>query len=263
MSGTTYPSGPQTLAIPTTILLPSVATPFNPSTVNPSVEACWDAIKALQSYGFFKTTFDAAYPPYSGASLHYNADAYALLGTLMILNTGTGAITFPVAHSYARSARIFAQYDSAEWSSFLSGSGADPQYQTPTKTSTSALIFEFDLPDGCTIEDISLRVEPDNSHSALPNVMPMFQVLLADNTTGNVTLLATATDESATFGAYNTPHDITVAIASVAFGAWKNSLYVRVYGESGPDAKNGFISCIPIAKFKRTRIAEEFGGLLP
>jgi hypothetical protein len=262
MSGITYPSGPQTLAIPTTILLPSAATPFNPSTVNPSVEACWDAIKAEEYYGFFKTTFDAAQPPYPAGGSFVNSGTYKLAGAISFTSAASDSLVHSSAHAYARSARPFAQFDSTEWTSFFINSG-DPQYQTPVKTSTIPLVFEFDLPDGITLEQVTLRVEPDNGHVALPNVMPRFDVYMADNSTGNKTLLATGTDASATFGDYNAPHTISATIASVAFGAWKNSLYVRVYGESGVDAINNFIACVPIVEFNRTRIALEFGELLP
>ena len=69
MSGIVYPSGAQILKIPTTTLLPSAATPFNPSTVNPATETNWNAVKAVESYGLYKTTFDAAQPPYPAGGL--------------------------------------------------------------------------------------------------------------------------------------------------------------------------------------------------
>lgn len=264
MSGIVYPSGAQLLRIPTTILLPSAATPFNPSAVNPGTEACWDGVKALESYGFFKTTFDAAQPPYPAGGSFTNYGTYKLAGAISFTSPGVSSLVHTTAHAYARSARPFAVQSATVWTSLIVSSGADPQYIiNGAVSSTSGLVFDFDLPDGITIERVSVRVEPNNAHSALPAVMPRIEVYLADNTTGNVTLLATGTDTTATVGAYNLPHTISATIASVAFGAWVNSLYVKVYGESDANAENGFVSCIPIVEFNRTRIAIEFGELLP
>lgn len=246
----------------TTIPLPDANTPFNASAIGAPIAANRDSIVALTNSGLYKTTLNAAKPPYPLAGEHTNSGTYKLAGAISFTASGVNSLVHTTAHAYARSARPFAQFDSSQWTSFFINSG-DPQYQTPVKTSAIPLVFEFDLPDGITIEQVSLRVEPDNSHVALPNVMPRFDVYLADNSTGNKTLLVTGTDASVDATAYNLPHNITATVASVAFGAWKNSLYVRVYGESGVDAVNNFISCVPIVEFNRTRIAIEFGELLP
>jgi len=248
----------------TTIPLPDTNTPFNSSAVAAPIAANRDSIVALTDYGMYKTTLNTAKPPYPLAGVHTNAGTYRLSdpNALIFTSTGVDMLAHSAPNAYARSANLIAHYDNTVWD-FLYGAPIRAKYKLTTASSTSPVTFEFCLPDGITLEQVTVRLEPP-THASLPSVMPRVFVWMTDNSLGTNTLLTSAvSDPSATVGDYNLAHNIVVPLPSTAFGAWKNSVVVEVYGGSGGGAVADLVVCIPIIEFNRTRIAEEFGGLLP
>ena len=252
MSGITYPSGPQTLAIPTTILLPSTATPFNPSTVNPSVEACWDAIKALEYYGLFKTTFDHAQPPYPAGGSFVNAGAYKF----------SGALSFSAAKGYSRVASSLAKSDPTVWNAGHTITPVKGYHSQITNdvSATGRLVFDFELPSNCTITRVAFRITPV-VHGTLPGTMPKFEVYRINAIAGTCVLIATETDAS-TLPDYNAIHVLDTTVAH-AFDASSGRIMIVFYGESGANFAAGLLVHPPTIEFTRTQLGEEFGEILP
>jgi hypothetical protein len=260
MSGIVYPSGPQALRIPTTILLPSTATPFNPSAVNPSTEACFDGIKALENYGLFKSTFDAAQPPYPGGGSFVNAGTYRL---------STGSIlTFSAAKLYVRVAHPLANYDPTYWT--------DRRTNTPTPlgsflqsalvggfpNNTFAIRYGFDLPDQIILKRAGFRVEPVGGHAALPEFMPHIRIVITDSVTG-VTVNHLGTDGSANVATYQAPHVVSVTLPDIAFDAGRHSVIALIRGEDGANADILLEAYVPFIEYERTVIGQEFGATVP
>ena len=248
----------------TTIPLPDANTPFNASAIGAPIAANRDSIVALTNYGMYKTTLNTAKPPYPLAGVYTNAGTYRLSdpNALIFTSTGVDMLAHSAANRYGRSANLIAHYDDTVWD-FLYGAPIRAKYKLTTASSTSPATFEFCLPDGITLEQVIVRLEPA-THASLPSVMPRVYVWMTDNTLGTTTLLTPAvSDTSASFVDYNIPHNIAVTLPSTAFSALENSCGVAFYGGSGGGAVADLVVCIPRIEFKRTRIAEEFGEWIP
>jgi hypothetical protein len=265
MSGIVYPSGLQTLRIPTTILLPSTTTPFNPSAVNPSVEACWDAVKALENYGLYRATFDAAQPPYPAGGSFVN------VGTYKFGTTSQTKLEFSSAKTYLRAAHPHAWFNPAVWFPSFNAVPPKPYYRQDVanaSASSDALVVFFDLPGACTLETLSLWIDPANTHAAVPGTIPHVEVYLGNITTGAATLIVSASGYNGTgtyadLAQYQAPHKIIADLSSTVFDAGVNTLFAKVYGEDGPDERVDGLYYLPWIEYTRTRLGEEFGELAP
>jgi hypothetical protein len=263
--GTVYPSGTQILKIPTTTLHPDTSSPFNPSIINIPNEVNWNAIKALEYYGFHKTTFDAAQPPYPAGGSFVNAGTYKLSGQLQF--TGTGMVAAASARTYKRTANLFAYANLSDWEpgvSFGSPVGNHSQVQFAT---AAKIVFDFDIPSNCVLKGFSVYVQADATHASLPGTMPRFLTYLVDSVAGTTAIMVdgSAIDASASNGAYKLLHEISVNLSIVYnFDASRHRVFMVFLGETGGGgAMGGLTIHLPIVKFERTQIGEEFGQLVP
>jgi hypothetical protein len=268
MSGIVYPSGPQLLRVPATILLPSAATPFNPGAVNPSVEACFDAIKALESYGMYKSTYIGAQPPYTPGTTYVNEGTYKF-GT-----TSQTRLEFETAKTYTRAAHHNAWTDGGTtWTAGFNYAPPTAHYKqiiNNANASTEAVVFFFDLPTLCTLKYAKIRIDPDSGHAGVPVTIPRIEVYIGDNTTGAATLIVTAdgyngTGSYADVAEYESEHIIIADLADTVFDAGVNTLFAKFYGEDdGNSLPNpNLVAYIPWIEYERTRLGEEFGALVP
>lgn len=263
MSGIVYPSGPQQLKIPTTILLPSSATPFNPSAVNPGTEACWDGVKTLENYGFFKTTFDAAQPPYPAGGSFVNDGTYALSGQLQF--TGSGTITTASARTYRRTANLLAYADPSDWTNGLSLGAPKGHYVQAQAGTAAKAVFDFDIPSNCVLKGFSIHVQADPSHVILPGNMPEFLTYIVDTVAGTTTIMVdgNGVDASASNAAYKLLHEISVDLSVVYnFDASRHRVFMVFLGEYGSNSTTGLTIQLPTIEFERTQIGEELGQLV-
>lgn len=270
MSGIVYPSGPQLLRIPTTILLPSTATPFNPNAVNPSVEQCWDSIKATEFYGFYKTTFDAAQPPYPAGGSFQNSGTYKIAGQIQFNTSGT-----PVAHAavrtYTRVAHLnaYAKTDGVGNYWELGITFAPPKGYYVQRgpnggpSSDSGLVFDVDLPSGCTVTEAAVRFKPATGHAALPSVQPFLYVYIVDSVNGTTTLVDSVQSAETLPGTYEGSVRTISCSFSQAFDAGRYRIFLVVFGEHGTDTVAGLQMYLPTIKFQRAQIGEELGELVP
>lgn len=108
-------------------------------------------------------------------------------------------------------------------------------------TGSAGLIFlELALPKSCRLTTLSVILAGATGHVALPATMPTVQLHRQD--TGSVaapTLVASATDTSATFAAYELAHAVTLTGLSEVIAHSGNRWYVRVSGETGANSVAG------------------------
>ena len=69
------------------------------------------------------------------------------------------------------------------------------------------------LPEGSTLLGVSILLRPNNSHIALPTVVPRFRVYASSVALG-VTLIISQSDTSPNFTAYNLPHTISGTVSA-------------------------------------------------
>ena len=73
--------------------------------------------------------------------------------------------------------------------------------------------FILDLPEGYTLTDLEVWIQPPGAHGALPGTMPRFTLTRVDRNTGAATLIDTEIDGSGSVGAYEAYHSIHMVIA--------------------------------------------------
>ncbi len=282
MSGITYPSGPQPLAIPTTILLPSAASPFNPSTVNPSVEACWDAIKALENYGCFNSGFAEARPPYTPGT-YVNNGAHFFAGGANFTFAGDRAIVFssPSARPYARPVTAPPQRNPLSWWAALeneiSGTDLVPKYKqqyNPLSPSAPWLVWMFHMPGYSTLTgvEIYLKAASAGAHGGnLPATQPILKLWWYSHITGLATAISSGEVQDSQPDAAANALQHKLEVTGLTFGPsggslWEpyTSLMIGLRGEEGANAvaaatyaDPGLIAHQPRVHFTRARLGEE------
>jgi len=241
----------------TTIPLPDTNTPFNSSAVAAPIAANRDSIVALTDYGMYKTTLNAAKPPYPLSGDHVNSGLYKI----------SGAINLSAAKGYYRAASANARFDSTLWNvgygAATGNDSAHTQKDVGTTGDAADLVFFFDLPDGITLKRASIRMDGGPGHLGLPGTMPRLEIWLHDVTTGNGALVAGANDTAANVAAYEALHSFAVTLPSTAFDASKHVVTARVSGESGANSAIDLVALVPVIEWERTWYAEEFGAIIP
>jgi hypothetical protein len=93
------------------------------------------------------------------------------------------------------------------------------------------------LPDGATLTGVHVYIDPAGSHAGLPSTKPAIQVTrikVTDNT--KTTLGSVTTDGSATVGAYEAPHAISVTGLSSVVDRTIYRYVVELANETGTNA---------------------------
>ena len=72
--------------------------------------------------------------------------------------------------------------------------------------------FILDLPEGYTLTDLEVWIQPPGAHGGLPATMPRFTLTRVDRNTGTATLIDTEIDGSGSVGAYEAYHSIHMVI---------------------------------------------------
>lgn len=94
-------------------------------------------------------------------------------------------------------------------------------------------VFELtELPDQFTLAQVHVVLEGDTA-AALPTLMPSFRVQKIDGLTGLTSLLGTVTDGSASAGAFEVPHVVSLtALTEVVNEVDRDRYYVEVIGKN-------------------------------
>lgn len=260
---TTYPVGDQILKIPVTIDIPAVNTPFNPDAINPSITYTFNGMKALEAYGFHRSDFDKAQPPYPTSSSTYrNTGDFYLTGRHIVKRTdvGTEGVFLESAETYSRTAKPIAFADPASWASSFSENVASPGAVTwqagfATADDDKRVTWEVDVPNGATLVDVRVYIDPAGLHAGLPSVMPKAHVTITDVVAGTRTN-DVASDTTAVLGDYEDRHSFVVTVGRLVDKV-KHVVTVSFTNEGGTNALSGLRVSPPIYRFTRTKIGEE------
>jgi hypothetical protein len=99
-------------------------------------------------------------------------------------------------------------YDPTDWT-FVTGNNSG-LIQSLTNGGDKCA-FILDLPDGYTLSDLQVYIQPPGGHGALPTTMPQFTLTRVDRNTGVATLIDTEIDASGSTGAYEAYHSIQMS----------------------------------------------------
>lgn len=120
------------------------------------------------------------------------------------------------------------------------------------------LVFPFDLPHGCTLLNLFVRIKPF-THVALPSVLPAWTLLEIDGLTGSPSVLASTTDAPANVAAYNAAHSIArISGLGQVIDRVAKRYRLEVFGESS-SGTGGAVGLVVIgirARFSMTHLDE-------
>lgn len=105
--------------------------------------------------------------------------------------------------------------------------------------SGSQAFAPLDLPDGNLFTALTIYIKTTSGHGALPGTMPKLSVYRYDPLTGTAAQIgSTTTDPSASVGAYDTLHGISVTGLNHTVNRQLYSYYARFEGEGGANYQN-------------------------
>lgn len=255
----------------TTIPLPDANTPFNSSAIGAPIAANRDSIVALTDNGFYKTTLNAAKPPYPLAGNHENTGTYRLTGNIDITNSGGSALTYTSAKTYYRVAHVNARVKTTAsgnyWENGLTYAPPKGYYvqkgSTGGPSSDAGITFDVDLPSNCTVTRAYIRFKPATGHASVPSAQPFLYVYLVDAATGATTLVSSVQSAVGAPGTYEGSVQTISCTFSQAFNAGTQRIVLIFFGEHGSDTIDDLQVYPPVVEFTRATIGEELGQLVP
>jgi hypothetical protein len=120
------------------------------------------------------------------------------------------------------------------------------------------LVFPFNLPHGCTLYNLFVRIKPV-VHVSVPTVPPGWNLIEIDRATGAPTVVASMTDAPANVAAYNAAHDLAkVSGLSAVIDRDAKRYQLEVFGESssGSFGAVGLVVVSIRARFSMTHLEE-------
>lgn len=135
-------------------------------------------------------------------------------------------------------------FNNSIWALLTSGT-----YRQADTASPFSIFLPIRLQSGDTLNSVTVRVDGAGggaTHVGLPATLPAVEVFRVNSSTGAATSIAgPTTDASASLGAYESDHDITLSsIAETAAGA---RYFVEIQGESGANAVNDALQLIGVS----------------
>ena len=125
--------------------------------------------------------------------------------------------------------------DQAKWVASLSPVG----HSQSDVASAFYIVFELELPKNCVLKEIHATLLGSAGHAGLPATMPRLRLLRQDTgSSGAPTALGDQSDTSASVGAYEVPHSVSIAgLSEVIAHDGGNRYYVRIDGEAGANSQ--------------------------
>lgn len=109
-------------------------------------------------------------------------------------------------------------------------------------TNGTFLAQQLDLPDGAVLTQVTVYLDPENGHAALPARLPRFTISHTDITTGtNTSVQAEQIDASANAGAFDAYHSIVGATISHTIANAARRYFIGFEGESGVSARANLV----------------------
>ena len=165
-----------------------------------------------------------------GAGAQAATNAWTGPNTFSDITVGTGA-------HYKVTSRAETRICSVTWANVVGSSfqvNADGSV-TDTGTGSGCVAHVF-LPNGATLNEVHVSINPANGHAGLPATKPAFILTSQDITTSTFTTIATGVDGSSTAGGYDAIHYISATGLSVAIDRATKAYTVQLTGELGGNA---------------------------
>ncbi|HZL93359.1 MAG TPA: hypothetical protein VFB99_06930 [Vicinamibacterales bacterium] len=178
-------------------------------------------------------------------------------GILRFEGTTTPTYVTPSARTFTRTASPVAAYNFTNY--------ASPVHQTPTGNYTynvlsdgtdAWVLFAIDPPDGCTITECSIRIDPP-VHANVPAIPPELHLYTQNVTDGSAVTDDSQIDTSVDGAAFSVAHTITITGLSRTIDKDTTACWL---GFRGYGITNGVAVCrvyIPKFTFTRAKLGEE------
>jgi hypothetical protein len=126
----------------------------------------------------------------------------------------------------------------------LSGGGGPYWRQLSTPTANDHVVYRLGMPQGATLNSITVRLQGAAAHVGLPASVPTLRLLRVDATdftSGWVLQGSISSDLSANTTAYQAVHTITVGSLSVVVDNAQYNYFACVSGEGSTNALSGLL----------------------
>lgn len=141
----------------------------------------------------------------------------------------------------ATAAKSFQPTNPAAWIANTSMQWTTAVLGTEAGGANIHMIFT-DVPDGVQITAITVRIDPANGHTGMPQTKPFLRAKLHDCVAGTITDLGSVEDSSANVTTYQAPHTLTLTLTPTIYDKSKHIIVARVEAEAGLDAASGFLT---------------------
>jgi hypothetical protein len=151
-----------------------------------------------------------------------------------------------------------AEYSSSQVTrSIVDGSvsGWQVNHPGPGDATVENIVFPIEVPQGATITQIRVTIDPANGHGGLPASMPRWE-LLTETATGVATLADSQTDTSANAAAFDANHTIqkTISVGPVNNATTRYTL--KFFSEAGANSLTGLRVTSVLVTFNMTILDE-------
>lgn len=102
----------------------------------------------------------------------------------------------------------------------------------------NSLWFDVDVPHGCVITNIGVKIKPSSAHGVLPPNMPRIQLFEIDSN-GSAVQIFSLTDPTGSIAAYEARHDLTKIGLTVPVDKIDKRYVLAFSGEWGLGARDG------------------------
>ncbi len=116
---------------------------------------------------------------------------------------------------------------------------ADDAYLTTVNDTGEVARTPLQIPNGAVLNTVSVTLRGATFYSALPDTLPVVTVYKVNHVTGVKTTLGTQVDTSATFGDYQTVHQITVSGLAATIARNVETVWVKIATETGANSYAG------------------------
>lgn len=136
----------------------------------------------------------------------------------------------------------------AEW---LASAGSGDDSAATLVNTAVRLYIPLDVPNGSTLDEVSVEVSGAGGHAGLPGTMPA--IIVQQHSLGaNAAVGTSQSDTSGGTGAYQTPHYITKTGLAHSVNRVTNRYFVQLTSESGANALAGLSVFGVLVKFTVT-----------
>lgn len=161
-------------------------------------------------------------------------------GITLTETTGAPSRVQLTSRNVVRNQSLAGMPDGASFTDWgFGGGGFDPAWKQLTIPGAAVPLFLFldNLADGNELDEVIVSIEPGTGHGGLPATLPQITLQSIEQSTNVVnTHGSAAVDPSASVGAYELVHDITLVLTPLLIDLANRRYFIKYEGEAGANS---------------------------